>query len=86
MAYEPKPNTGSLWVNDRKETDKHPDRTGSALIDGKAYFVDGWINEKDGKKWLSLKFKLKNNQPGATHQPAPVGKAAPRDDSSDIPF
>ena len=58
--YEQKDNSGSLFPNERKETDKHPDRTGTALIDGKEYWVSGWI--KDGKKgkWLSLAFKPKD--------------------------
>lgn len=59
MAYEPKPNTGSLFVNDRKETDNHPDRQGTALIDGKEYYVNGWIKQGSKGQWLSMSFKPK---------------------------
>jgi uncharacterized protein (DUF736 family) len=61
MAYEMKPNTGSLFKNDRKETDTHPDYKGSALIDGLGEcWLDAWINTaKDGSKYMSLKLKPK---------------------------
>jgi uncharacterized protein (DUF736 family) len=61
MAYEQKPNTGSLFKNDRKETDSHPDYKGSALIDGLGEcWLDAWINTaKDGSKYMSLKLKPK---------------------------
>jgi hypothetical protein len=59
MAFELKDNSGSLFINERKEASTHPDRTGSAVIGGKHYYVNGWI--KDGKKgkFLSLSFKPK---------------------------
>ncbi len=65
MAYQQRDNSGSVWVNDKKTEDKHPDRTGSAIIDGVEYFVDGWLKETQaGKKFLSLSFKRKNKQRG----------------------
>ena len=58
MAYEQKDNTGSLWINDRKEKDTHPDRTGTLLIEGRSYFLNGWLKQsKDGKPYLSLSVK-----------------------------
>lgn len=83
MAYEQKDNSGSLFANDRKESDKHPDRQGSALIDGVEYWVSGWI--KDGKKgkWLSLAFKRKDAARGADKaRQEPVGS----DLDDTIPF
>jgi hypothetical protein len=60
MAFEQKDNSGSIWVNDRKEKDTHPDRSGSATIDGRQYWVSGWLRQtKDGKPYLSLAFKPK---------------------------
>lgn len=71
MAYEQKPNTGSLFKNDRKETDSHPDYKGSALVDGLGEcWLDAWINTaKDGTKYMSLKIKPKD----ATARPAEYG-------------
>lgn len=82
MAYEMKPNTGSLFKNDRKETDSHPDYKGSALIDGLGEcWLDAWINTaKDGSKYMSLKLKPKNgDQTGsyAKQQPARNGISQP---------
>lgn len=33
MAYEPKPNTGSLFKNSYKERDTHPDYKGDLFVD-----------------------------------------------------
>lgn len=60
MAYEQKDNSGSLFKNERKEKDTHPDRTGSAMIGGVPYWVNGWVKQdKNGNPWLSLAFKPK---------------------------
>ena len=81
MAYEQRDNSGSLFVNERKETDKHPDRSGAAMIDGVEYWVSGWVKkDKNGHPWMSLAFKPKGEKPGA-------GKANPKIDMNDeIPF
>ena len=74
-------NRGALFVNDRKERDTQPDRTGSLNVDGVEYFIDGWLKEsRDGKKLLSLSVKRKDKQPAsatqssqATHAPRTHG-------------
>ena len=61
MTYELKDNTGSVFANDRKTEDTHPDRTGTAKIDGREYWVSGWLHKtKKGQPYLSLSFKPKN--------------------------
>ena len=75
MSYSQKDNTLSLFPNDRKTTDKHPELTGTALIDGVAYFADAWRNESaGGKRYLSVKFKRKEKQGGERRDdpPAPM--------------
>ena len=85
MAYEPKPNTGSLFRNEKAESETHPSHKGAALIDGVDYWIDAWVNEtKDGKKYFSIKFKPKEDR-SKQAAPAPAqSKAAEPDD--DIPF
>lgn len=87
MAYEQKNLTGSLFKNDRKETDTHPDYKGSALLNGVEHWMDAWINtSKDGVKYMSLKFKPKDgNAPRQTSQGyAPA--ASDLDLSDEVPF
>ena len=58
MAFEQRDNSGSLFVNDRKEQDNHPDRSGKAMIGGVMYYVSGWLKKtQSGQPWLSLAFK-----------------------------
>jgi hypothetical protein len=99
LAYEAKPNTGSLWKNDNRTQDTHAHARGSALIDGVEYFVDAWTNiDKKGDRYQALKFKRKDKQPSV----APDRRAEPkreqgmydrddprttrRDDDNDLPF
>jgi len=70
MAYEQRDLTGSLFKNDRKESDTHPDYKGSALLNGVEYFLDAWINtSKSGDKYISLKFKPKEQSQSQGHAP-----------------
>jgi hypothetical protein len=60
MAFAHKENTGSVFVNERKSEDTHPDRSGSALINGVEMWVNGWLRKtKDGEPYLYLTFKPK---------------------------
>lgn len=93
MAYEQKPNTGSLFKNDKKEADTHPDYKGSGLIEGVGeVWLDAWINtSNNGTKYMSLKFKPKNaDQRGSYAKQEPArggGYGEPgRDLDDDVPF
>jgi hypothetical protein len=84
MAYEARDMSGSVFVNDRKERDNQPDRTGSCMIDGVEYWVNGWVKkDKNGKPWMSLAFKRKDAPSGNRSPAAPVTPAL---DEDDIPF
>jgi hypothetical protein len=87
MAFEQKDNTGAIFVNDRKEKDTHPDRAGSATIDGAEYWVSGWLKKtKDGKPYLSLAFKPKNADGAAQSKKSAGGGSAARDFDDSVPF
>jgi hypothetical protein len=88
MAYEIRDMTGSLFDNSaRKEKDSHPDRSGTAMIDGREYWVSGWIKkDKNGKPWLSLAFKLKGEKQPTTSKMQPKGAGGGGDMDDNIPF
>ncbi len=82
MSYD-NTNRGTMGRNKRRESDKHPEFTGSINVDGKNYWINAWVqeNKADGSKFFSLSVKPKE---GGHEAPAPVQKQAPLDDS--IPF
>ena len=50
---------GSLFINDYKENDRHPDLTGKAMIGGQEYNIALWKDQtQDGKFKGNLKFDL----------------------------
>lgn len=82
---EKKDNSGVLFRNSRKETEKHPDYTGSATIGGVEYWISAWVNEsKDGKKYFAFSFKVKDEQPSLP--PANDVAAPPSTPVDDLPF
>lgn len=90
MAYEQRELSGSVFVNSEKQKDSHPDFKGSALIDGKHYWVSGWKKKTGaGKTWLSLSFKAKDaaqsDAPKPKEKPGSVHVSPPDLDDS-IPF
>ena len=79
-------NRGQLWGNKKKESDKHPDFTGTLNVEGVEYWVSGWKRKEGAHEKapaLSFSIKLKEDKP--------VEKAKPQaknfdDFDSDIPF
>jgi len=45
MAYEMKEGSASLFKNNRKTSDNHPDYTGSIMLQGKEHYLNAWIKE-----------------------------------------
>ena len=87
MAYEHKDNSGSLFKNEKREKDTHPHMTGTALIDGKEYWVSAWTKEGQKGRWQSLAFKPKEEKPKAQEPRKPASRGASGfDDLNDPPF
>jgi hypothetical protein len=87
MAFEMKDNTGSLFKNDRKQSDTHADYGGTVKIDGREYWINAWINDKPGGgKYFGLKFKPKGDTPAASSYDEPRGGGGNADLEDDLPF
>jgi uncharacterized protein (DUF736 family) len=54
MSYQPKEGSGTLFKNDRKTTENHPDFTGSIMINGKEHWFSAWTKEGKKGKFLSV--------------------------------
>ena len=87
MAYEHKPGSGSMFKNDRKESDNHPDYKGDGMTpDGTMVWLDAWVKKPEGKKpFLSVSMKPKEARQSAPAQVA-ASAPAPLDNFDDIPF
>lgn len=84
MAYEQRELSGSIFKNDKKTEDKHPNGQGRCLIGGVEYYISAWTKEGAKGKWQSLAFKPVNEQAAPTSR-QPQAPGFP-DDDSDIPF
>lgn len=83
MAYEQRDNSGSLFKNDKKTADNHPDYKGSIMVGGSEYWLSAWLKTSTkGVKYMSLAVKAKENQDA---DPAPQGAGRGTMDQ-DIPF
>jgi hypothetical protein len=79
-------NRGSIWKNDKKETEKHPDFTGSLNVNGQEFWVSAWKrrpDQSDKAPALSFSIKAKDETVNTQRQDP---KTNYQDDSDTIPF
>lgn len=80
-------NRGILFKNDKRETEKHPEYTGSINFNGVDCWLNAWVmTSKEGKKYFSLSVRPKEQQARSVDQP--TRKAPPVNDlpDDDLPF
>ena len=79
--YVPKLHTGSLFKNERKKTENHPDYQGSVMLEDGEHWLSAWIKKsKTGKSFMSLSVgELKEER-------APKPDQAQEEFNDDIPF
>lgn len=54
-------NSGALFRNNNRTTDKHPHAKGEAIIDGVEYWISAWTNTSGkGEQYQKLKFNRKD--------------------------
>jgi len=88
MAYEMKPGKGSLFKNDKKTADSHPNAKGKIMLpNGEVRWISAWTNETSaGEKWQALVIgELVAGQPVSQHSQA-KGNGFQQQNDSDIPF
>ena len=85
MADFDNTNRGSLFKNDKKTEEKHPDMSGTINIDGTEFWISGWKKvSKAGTGFLSLSVRPKQEQ---TSKPSVPAKKVKEDDPfSDLDF
>jgi uncharacterized protein (DUF736 family) len=79
MAYEIRPETGSLFPNENKQSENSPNATGKALIGGTLYNLAAWTKTSaGGVKYMSLKFSIPDDTKTKNREP--------EDTAEDLPF
>lgn len=86
MSYEHKPNTFSLFKNDKQGNDKRPDYTGTgADADGNPIRVSAWLKDGAKGKFMSCRIEPQQERVGKSGIRQDAAKAdADLDD--EIPF
>ena len=80
-------NSGVLFKNDKKDTEKHPDYKGNIMVDGQEYWLSAWIKEGKTGKFMGLAVSPRDAQPPAGKVPYGQGGTTKEGrESEDIPF
>lgn len=58
MAFELKPGQGTLFKNDRKQKDTHPDLNGSININGVEHWLSAWTKRNDDGSFKLLSISI----------------------------
>lgn len=80
-------NTGMMMRNSNRDTERHPEFTGSLNVEGVDYWLSAWVNtgkegsKIEGKKYFSIKITLKEAKGGTK---SGAKKSAETFDDSDI--
>ena len=79
-------NRGTIAKNTRKTDDKHADISGSINVEGKDYWISGWLRTSgaDGGKFYSLSVKPKEARAASYPKDKASRNIDPADD--DQPF
>ena len=86
--FQHKPNSGSIFKNDKRDKESSPNGKGSALIDGVEYWISAWTNDGKNGKYQGLKFQRKDDahKQGMQQAQAAAPQAPVDDFEDDIPF
>lgn len=79
--FEHRDNSGTLFKNDRRTSDKHPEYKGEGVINGVPVWISAWVKEGAKGKFFSMAFQPKDEQKQqsqkSNYQPEPAGDDVP---------
>ena len=88
--YQQKNNTGTLFKNDYKKADNHPDYKGKCMVNGKEMEFAAWLKDGQKGKYMSFSFSepfVPKAQEGFDPNTGTGSDPMPGDDlNADIPF
>lgn len=78
-------NKGALFIDNKRTKEKAPQYRGNAIVNGVQVKMSAWVNvsQKDGTKYLSLKFE-NSDQPQVQQPQAPPQPKNAADDIIDF--
>lgn len=78
--FEQRDNSGSLFKNDRRETDKQPEYKGDGIVNGVPVWISAWVKDGKNGKFFSMSFTPKEGQQQSqksSYKPEPAGDDVP---------
>jgi uncharacterized protein (DUF736 family) len=71
-------NSGALFANADRKTDKHPNARGTLNVEGVEYWISAWTKvSKKGDKYQSLSVQRKDAQQGQKQADTPFDDSIP---------
>ena len=88
-TYTPAEGKGTIFKNDRKTADNHPDWKGTAMVNGALVDIALW--SRDGKRGEFFSVGIspareRTAQPAPRQDAAPQRTTSPRDLDDEVPF
>jgi uncharacterized protein (DUF736 family) len=79
-------NKGALFIDNKRTNEKAPQYRGNAMVNGVQMKISAWVNvsQKDGSKYLSLKFEETEQQQTQQAPPPPPPPVQPKNAADDI--
>ena len=75
---------GALFKNDKKEKPSHPDYRGDITIEGRKFWLSGWIKEGSRGKFLSISARPAEER--TNDRDSQEGRRDRQQPDSEIPF